>query len=210
MRLLIAIPSGDFMPVQFVRCLTALERKLERDGVNYEECILDGTLVYMARDKLASKAVNDGFTHILWLDSDMVFGQNLLDDLMMCKKQFVSCCYNGRRAGYPSCIFKSIDLTKGVERFEEYPREPFEIEACGFGAVFMETDIIRAMYTAFPKETPFTPLPSLGEDIAFCKRARDLGFKLYAEPNVQLGHVGHIVIYPEDREKWKDDVLLGR
>lgn len=207
MRLLIAVPTMDTVPVQFLQSLTALERKLMRDGVNFEECIISGTLVYMARDKLAGKAVNEDFTHVLWLDSDMVFNDKLLDDLMMCKKPFVSCCYNGRRPGYQSCIFKSIDLTH-VERFEEYPREPFEIEGCGFGAVLMETEILKAVMLNF--KTAFTPLPSLGEDIAFCFRARDLGYKLYAEPNVQLGHVGHIVIYPEDREKWKNDVLLGR
>ena len=206
MRLLIAIPTMDTVPVQFLQSLTALERKLMRDGVNFEECIISGTLVYMARDKLAGKAINEGFSHVLWLDSDMVFNDKLLEDLQMCKKSFVSCCYNGRRPGFPSCIFKSIDLTH-VERFEEYPREPFEIEGCGFGAVLMETEILRQVMLNF--KTAFTPLPSLGEDIAFCFRARDLGFKLYAEPNVQLGHVGHLVVYPEMREKWKDDVLLG-
>lgn len=205
MRLLIAIPCMDTVPVQFMQSLTALERKLMRDGVWFEECIISGTLVYMARDKLAGKAVNEDFTHVLWLDSDMVFNDKLLEDLQMCKKPFVSCCYNGRRPGFHSCIFKSIDLNH-VERFEEYPREPFEIEGCGFGAVLMETDILRAVFNNF--KTCFTPLSNLGEDIAFCFRARDLGYKLYAEPNCQLGHVGHIVIYPEDHNKWKDSFLL--
>ena len=70
----------------------------------------------------------------------------------------------------------------------------------------METEILKAVM--LQNKTCFTPLPSLGEDIAFCFRARDLGFELWAEPNVQLGHVGHIVIYPEDHEKWRDQVLL--
>lgn len=205
MKLLIAIPCMDFIPVQFLQSLTALERKLKDDGVWFEECIISGTLVYMARDRLAGKAINEGFSHVLWLDSDMVFGPNLLEDLQMCKKPFVTCCYNGRRPGYHSCLFKSIDLTH-VERFEEYPREPFKIEGCGFGAVLMETEILKAVM--LNNKTCFTPLPSLGEDIAFCFRARDLGFELWAEPNVQLGHVGHIVIYPEDHEKWRDQVLL--
>lgn len=207
MKLLLAIPTMDFVPVQFLQSLTALERRLKDDGVNFEECIVPGTLVYMARDKLAGKAINEGFSHVLWLDSDMVFGPDLLEDLQMCRKQFVSCCYNGRRPGYQSCIFKSIDLNN-VERFEEYPREPFEIEGCGFGAVLIDVEILKAVM--LNHKTCFTPLPQMGEDLAFCYRARNLGFKIYAEPNVQLGHVGHIVIYPEDRAKWKDDVLLGR
>lgn len=207
MKLLIAVPTMDFVPVQFLQSLTALERKLKDDGVWFEECIISGTLVYMARDKLAGKAINDGFSHVLWLDSDMVFDENLLEDLQMCKKQFVSCVYNGRRPGYQSCIFKSIDLNN-VERYEVYPREPFEIEGCGFGAVLIDVEILKAVMLNF--KTCFNPLPQMGEDLAFCYRARNLGYKIYAEPNVQLGHVGHIVIYPEDREKWKDNVLLGR
>ncbi len=207
MKLLIAVPTMDFVPVQFLQSLTALERKLKDDGIWFEECIISGTLVYMARDKLAGKAINGGFTHVLWLDSDMVFNENLLEDLQMCKKQFVSCCYNGRRPGYQSCIFKSIDLNN-VERFEEYPRDPFEIEGCGFGAVLIDVEILKAVMLNF--KTCFNPLPQMGEDLAFCYRARSLGYRIFAEPNVQLGHVGHIVIYPEDREKWKDNVLLGR
>lgn len=209
MKLLLAIPTMDTVPVQFLQSLTALERKLMADGVWFEECIISGTLVYMARDKLAGKAVNEDFTHVLWLDSDMVFSPNLLEDLQMCRKPFVSCVYHGRRPGYHSCIFKSIDLTH-VERFEEYPREPFRIAACGFGAVLMEAQILKAVINGHPGKTPFTPEPNLGEDIAFCKRATDLGIELWAEPNCQLGHVGHIVLYPQDHEKWKDDVLLGR
>lgn len=207
MKLLIAVPTMDFVPVQFLQSLTALERKLKDDGVWFEECIISGTLVYMARDKLAGKAINDGFSHVLWLDSDMVFDENLLEDLQMCRKPFVSCVYNGRRPGYQSCIFKSIDLNN-VERYEVYPREPFEIEGCGFGAVLIDVEILKAVM--LNHKTCFTPLPQMGEDLAFCYRARKLGYKIYAEPNVQLGHVGHIVIYPEDREKWKDNVLLGR
>lgn len=205
MNLLIGVPTMDTVPVQFLQSLTALERKLKDDGIRFTECIVPGTLVYMARDKIAGIAVNEGYTHVLWLDSDMVFSPKLLEDLQMCKKPFVSCVYQGRRPGYHSCIFKSIDLTH-VERFEEYPREPFRIEGCGFGAVLMETDILKAVFNNF--KTCFTPLPSLGEDIAFCFRARDLGYELWAEPNCQLGHVGHITIYPEDHEKWRDSVLL--
>ena len=45
-----------------------------------------------------------------------------------------------------------------------------------------------------------------GEDLAFCKRAVDMGYKIYAEPTAVMGHVGHITIYPEDHEKWKAEI----
>ena len=56
------------------------------------------------------------------------------------------------------------------------------------------------------KETCFTPILQYGEDIAFCFRVRELGYKMYCEPSVVCGHIGHITIYPEDHERWKGTI----
>ncbi len=73
MKLLIAIPCMETVPVAFMTSLLRLTKKLTDDGVNYEVGIESGTLVYRARDNLAGRAVNEGFSDVLWLDSDMVF-----------------------------------------------------------------------------------------------------------------------------------------
>ena len=52
-KLLIAIPSFDTMRVEFVRSLMGLTEKLHAEGVWFEVKILDGTLVHIARDRLA-------------------------------------------------------------------------------------------------------------------------------------------------------------
>jgi hypothetical protein len=33
--------------------------------------------------------------------------------------------------------------------------------------------------------------------LSFCRRARDLGYKIWAEPFVKLGHIGHEIIWPD-------------
>lgn len=203
MRLLVGIPCMDFVHVEFMRSLTALLRRLDKDNVQYELDIESGTLVYLARERIAHKAINEHFTHVLWLDSDMVFNENLLDDLMFCGKSFVTGIYHARRKGYASCIFKAVEPSN-VERFEQYPSEPFKIAACGFGCVLVSTEILSAV--CLHHLTCFTPIQNLGEDIAFCKRATGLGFELWCEPSVVCGHIGHITIYPEDYEHWKTTI----
>ena len=204
MKLLIGIPTLDFVHVEFMKCLMALLMKLKDDKVNFELNIESGTLVYAARERIAHKAINEHFTHVLWLDSDMVFSPNILEDLMFCGKPFVTGIYHARRKGYASCIFKTIDLNVKVERFEEYPSEPFQIAGCGFGCVLIETSILESV--CINKNQCFVPLPGYGEDIAFCKRATELGHKIWCEPSVVCGHIGHITIYPEDHEVWKTTV----
>lgn len=201
MRLLIGVPTLDYVNADFLKCLARLLMKLKGDNIDFDLMIESGTLVYLARERIARKALDDHFTHVLWLDSDMIFNVGILEKLMASGKDFVTGIYHARRKGYGSCIFKSIEPDIGVERFEEYPEELFQIAACGFGCVLTSSYLLSNVY--LHNNTCFTPLPWLGEDIAFCKRATDLGYKLWCEPSVVCGHIGLTPIYPEDHEAWK-------
>lgn len=200
MKLLIAIPTHDYMHMDFVMSLFALCKRLRDDEVDFELGIHGGTLVYHARDALADKAINEGFTDVLWLDADMVFNDDLLDDLMFSGKPFVSGIAHGRRAPHQSCLF--TEIYPSVSRFTEYPDSTFKVAGCGFGCVLIKTEILKAIKDRHG--TCFFPTRELGEDLAFCQRATEGGCEIYAEPAVRLGHIGHIAIYPEYREMYKN------
>lgn len=206
MNLMIAIPTMDAMPVPFVESLLGLTRRLTADGVPYDVVIESGTLIYAARDRLASRAVNsETYSHVLWLDSDMVFGDSIVEDLQFCGKEFVTGIAHGRRSPFLSCLFKSLDLS-ALERWklEEYPSEAFEVAGCGMACVLMKTQILKDVFMKF--NTCFMPLLSYGEDTSFCKRAVSLGYHIFAEPTVRLGHVGHITIWPDSCERYSDEI----
>ena len=203
MKLMLAIPTMDTVPVPFMQSLLKLCRKLDKCGYTYNTDIEAGTLIYMAREHLASRAVNNGFTHVLWLDSDMVFSENIVEDLQFTGKSFVTGIAHGRRSPFLSCLFKSINLDT-LERWklEDYPRDTFEVAGCGLACCLMETEIIKNVMLTYG--TAFYPIQQYGEDLSFCKRARELGYHIYAEPTVRLGHIGHIEVWPEDAERYKD------
>ena len=203
MKLLIAIPTNDMMPFQFVESLTKLIQRLDADEIDYDVAFQGGTLVYVGRDKLSLKAITGDYSHILWLDADMVFTEDLVDDLMDCGKDIVTGIAHSRRAPYPSCLF--TEIYPGVRRFDgEYPQEPFKVAGCGMACVLMKADVIRDVWAHH--STAFFPTRELGEDIAFCKRAADLGYEIWAEPHVQVGHVGHFVVYPEYQEIYRKSI----
>ena len=198
MKLLIAIPSNDYIHYEFADRLTKLVKNLD---IDYDVCFQGNTLVYVGRDKLAFKAIDEGYTHVLWLDADMIFTENILDDLLFAGKSFVSAIYHGRREPHLSCLFKQI--YPEIERFAEYPDDTFEIAGCGFGCVLVATDILKAVRLKYG--TCFFPTRELGEDLAFCQRVAECGYKMYAEP-IKLGHIGHIKIYPEYRDLYKSNI----
>lgn len=193
MKLLVAIPALDYIHADFVKCLLKLTEHLNEERIDYTVNILTNTLVYTARERLVGQAINDGFSHVLWIDADMIFEPEMFDDLLDVGKPIVTGRFVGRRRPFVPCQFSDIET---IQRVEKYPLNPFRIEGTGFAFTLAQTEALRAVFRQFG--TCFIPLPGLGEDIAFCKRCKDLGIEVWCEPTVQVGHISHIPIYPGD------------
>ena len=203
MKLLIAIPTLDYVHVDFMRRLLKLQKLLTSRNVDFEIKINSGTLVYLAREELTAYALGYEFTHVLWLDSDMVFEEEIVDDLFDTGKDFVCGIFHARRPGHQSCIFRNL-VPPERYRYDEYPFDTFQIKGCGMAATLINTEILKAVRDHFGN--CFTPAYNLGEDLAFCKRADELGFTIWCEPTVRVGHIGHLVIYPEDEGRYLSNI----
>lgn len=203
MKLLIAIPTLDFIHVEFLKSLLKLISQLKEEGIPYEVKIINGTLVYLAREELVSHAMTYEFTHVLWLDSDMVFTEELFDDLYDTGKDFVTGIFHARKPAFQSCIFSSLKPPKRY-RWDEYPNVPFLIKGCGMAATLVSIRILKAVRDRFGN--CFTPDYNLGEDLAFCHRVDELGLEIWCEPCARVGHIGHIAIYPEDEGRYLEQI----
>ena len=190
-NLLIAVPTTDYLHAGFVKSLMDLSFRLHRDGVAHEIALEAGTLVYLARNRLANKAINEGFDRVLWLDSDMVFQPDIVDTLEFCEKPFVCGAFQSRRPPYSSCIFTSL---KPLERVKEYGLEAFRVAACGMACVLVNTEVLKNVLNHYGN--CFTPMGEYGEDLAFCVRAASMGAEIWCEPTVRVGHIAHVPIWP--------------
>lgn len=178
------------IPVDFARSLINL-RKIGNTTINWSV----GSLIYASRDHLASQAIMENSDYVLWLDSDMVFSSDLLVDLMKdieSGKDFVSGLYFRRKAPYSPVLYKTIRMgfvgESVSEEYLDYPEnEMFEIDACGFGGVLMKTEMLKAVIDH--DHNCFAPIIGYGEDISFCIRAKKLGYKLWCDSRVKMGHI---------------------
>ena len=190
MKLMIAVPTTDYVHAEFMRCLVELNAHLIRQGIDVTTRIMGGTLVYIARNKIAQEAMENGYTHVLWLDSDMVFGTGILDDLMFCRKEMVCGAFVSRRPRYSACVYSCLNP---VTRVEDFGTEPFRVAGCGFACVLTTVDLLRAVWNKFG--THFLPTTLFGEDLAFCERVTACGREIWCEPTVRPGHIAHIPVY---------------
>lgn len=202
MRLLIAIPSHDMIHAEFVKCLMKMMDHLRMAGITAHAEIKNGTLVYYARDRLAQMAVNDGWDWTLWLDSDMVFPETLAEDLLDNGKDMVCGNYISRHNPYLPVIFRRLEPP---ERMEAGGIAPFQVAGCGFAAVLVKTDVLKAVMQQNAGQC-FVPTPNLSEDLAFCRRVWQSGTEIWCDPTARVGHIGQIAIWPEDGERLRSDI----
>ena len=194
-RLLIAVPSTDYMHADFVKSLVNLTSHLQREGIAHKVEITAGSLIYMARNRLACQAINEDYTHLLFLDSDMIFDESIVETLMFSGKDFVCGAFQSRRTPHGSCVYKSL---KPLERVTEYGMEPFRIAGCGMACTMISSEILKEVQEQFT--TCFQPEKfggiDYGEDLAFCYRANRIGIEMWCDPAARIGHIAHIPIWP--------------
>lgn len=196
MKLLIAIPCMDTVRYEFAESLANLCKHLSYIGVDYELEWHATSIIYLAREELTNKAVNDGYEYVLWLDSDMAFTPDHFDLLRSLKTDFATGIYRSRRSPY-AYVIKDINDTTSRQRV--IPNEPFEVAACGFGFVLIKTEVLYKVRANFM--TCFTPTPSSGEDYAFCERVRKMGIPIIAHPDVRPDHIAYVRLRGDDCSK---------
>ncbi len=156
-----------------------------------------------ARATLASQSYFRGIEWLFWIDADQDF--TLQNFLRLAKLEELFCCapYSHKMGGGYICVnHESVNAqTRGL----------VEVQAAGFG--FMKThrriyDMMRedglpvCYQVADRRDNPLVPFfqPRVwvrdgrnvyyGEDYSFCMHARKLGFKLIADFDNQIGHIG--------------------
>ena len=197
MKILLGMPSTGKIPYKTV---ISLLQTVERDKV--DPFIVTGSLVYDARDTIARFAVENDYDYILFADSDMVFCADDLKKLLAHQVGICSGLYVTRDGRNENVVYKKI-ITR--RRFPY--RQPKLIAdnettgfapvlACGFGFCLIKVSVIKCMLKYY--KSLFEPKWGVGEDIAFCIRARRCGFKTFIDRDVKLGHVGEVVYGDRD------------
>lgn len=199
MKILIAIPCMDHMPTVFVQSLVTLKKT--------QDCVVAfqmGSLIYTSRNDLGRLAIQSGADYVLWLDSDMVFEPDTLERMLKRvtedKLDFLTGIYFRRVAPYTPVLFDELTYTaegyEGKAHWTEFKNLPesglVEVGGCGFGLVLMSTEMLMSVQAKYG--TMFQPLQGLGEDLAFCWRARECGYKLMCDPSIEAGHAGQAII----------------
>lgn len=198
----------DALPWQhteFMRCALDLARKLPENvsllhaSTNYHD---------EARNMFAESFEGDW---LLMLDTDQGFHWNLVERIVAAADRIgadvlTGVYYRRMRPYWPLLYWH--DREGNRRQYQELPgEEPFIVEACGAGCLFVRRRVFERLAEAFPASRPFDFIyppgeSRIAEDLSFCLRCLQAEIEVWCDPVLRTNHLTWFAVLPMmDREK---------
>ena len=191
---------------------------LNQNQIEFVYSIAYDPVVYYARTRvLGGNNVNGKnqkpfsgqlqYDYQFWIDSDIVWNGSDVLKLLQMNKDIASGCYvTADNVHLP--IVEHLDYTKLLEQgtFQFLTRDalnqktgPFTASYVGFGFVAIKYGVIEQLeypwfQPRFVEQDNFKEFTA--EDVGFCWTAQDLGYNIWVNPEVRVGHEKIIPLVP--------------
>lgn len=170
------------------RCVSAHTAATEDRVLLFQS---QGTLIVNQRAELAAGALQAGATHVLFLDADMRFPKDTIRRLLAADKPIVAANYSTRKLPLQPVAFAD-DTTQTRVYTEPDSKGLRRVAAIGMGVMMVRAEVFQKM----PKPWFYIHYSAgsgvyTGEDIWFCRGAREAGFEVWLDHDLSQ-HVRHI------------------
>jgi hypothetical protein len=177
------------------------------------ETLPNCSLISLGRSIMLNRAMmlDENWTHILWIDADLRFRPEFIHSMVVDDKDIVGGFYP--KKGLP------IDFASSPAPGGEDTENLFETIYVATGFMLVKREVCEAMVEHYREELKFFYQGTEGavhlfhpiidkesndlfltEDYAFCKRARDIGFRCYMSKRFELPHIG-VMEYSAENEQ---------
>lgn len=191
---LIATPTtrGGIEP-NYVMSVLASYLYLLTHGVDTQYKIITSSWISSARNRVVADLDKD---FLMFVDSDIIFPADAIKKLLLANKDIIGGLYYKKGDGNMP-VAAIIDEDGEHHCIKEVPDKVFEVDAIGTGFLLIKKTVFDAFTAEKRKELgdPFNfwTKPDGGEDSedwSFCRRAKKLGFKIWCDPTIEIGHIG--------------------
>lgn len=154
-----------------------------------------GCFVHRNRELIMADAIAANSTHLMFIDSDVVFPAEAVNRLVMRNLPIIGASYNKRDTDPPEStakMFDGGDKLRLVRPHELLKGEPFQVAAVpgGFMCINLQALLASNMRPPYFRISQDSQGEIVGEDVDFCLQAREFGLDVWCDPTIQVLHMG--------------------
>jgi len=195
-RILIAVPTFESVETECFKSIYGLGRPECEIQLDF----IKGYDVSRARNMAVKEAIDYGFTHLFFVDSDIVLPGDALINLYNANKECILGWYKRKRTmngqteifklGYQDFTnennYNSIDLCK---------EDIVEIKGGGMGCALIDMEVFKKIGDRrWFQYVEYNNDDVLSEDNFFCHKCECAGIKIFVHGKVRCGHINKIML----------------
>jgi len=189
-RILIAIPTARNIEPETFKSIYDLKIP---DGYDVNFQYFFGYNIDQIRNLIADWVVK-GYDYLFSVDSDISFDSDTLEKLLNHNVDVVSGLYIQRKPGQHVLEVYEHNGYGGVSNIpygKIKDRGLVEIASCGFGCVLVKAQVVKSIgYPQFEYHSAIDHTNTVSEDVDFCRKALEKGFRIWADTTIQCRHTG--------------------
>lgn len=190
-RILIALPTAkNIEPMTF----HSIYHMIIPEGYECQLQFFYGYQVDQIRNMIANAVIEDNYDYLLSIDSDIILPSDTLVKLLSQNKDIISGMYRQRKHHEHIVEIFMRNEYGGVMQVPYYDmpdKDVFEIDACGMGVCLIKSEVFKKMSQPwFLYHSSLEEGGTLSEDVYFCMKAQEHGFKIWADKTIQVPHIG--------------------
>lgn len=190
-RIAVCIPTREQMHSRCAFCLYELARVLTEKNIAHRIFLSPGTLIANQRHELVLSAMEWHATHVMFIDSDIVFDPQHVLDLLNFDEPIVGAAYSKRIEPIIPTAWERIDDWNSWIRLDEQTDSHIKVACMALGFCLIRTEVFKEV-----------PLPWFilgyingsytGEDIEFFRRCGAVNIPIWLDvkTSLEIGHLG--------------------
>lgn len=190
-RVAICVPTREQMHSRCAYSLYTLAQYLSEQGIKHKLLLSPGTLIANQRHELVLAAKEWRATHVMFIDSDIVFNPEHVHDLIKFNEAIVGAAYSKRIEPIIPTAWHKMDDWNSYVRFEEQTQSHITVACMALGFCLIRTDVFGIL------DLPwfilgFSNGQYTGEDIEFFRKCGEYNITVWLDvkTSLEIKHLG--------------------
>ena len=187
--MLVAIPTAKNIEVDTFK---SIYDQIVDDNIEVDFQYFYGYRIDQIRNLIADWVIKGGYDYLFSVDSDVTFDNQVLQKFINHDVDVVSGIYRQRKDEQILEVYGEHGGNLSWADISD--KKLLKIGGCGFGCVLVKREVFEGVgQPAFEYHVALDHKDTISEDWDFCAKARDKGFKVWADTDVVCGHIGSTV-----------------
>lgn len=200
-KVMITVPCYENIYPDTMKCIWDLNKAPGHSDYDLDFGFIRGYTIDRARNLCVHEAKKAKATHILFVDNDVTFDYEYLDNLLEHELPVVMGYYNHRPSDPEDklvrtnlCKMGQVNYIEQItpDEMREALDEGYELvqtKGGGLGFTLVDMEVFRKLQYPYFLFVTYGDGQSLSEDLFFCEQCARAGIDIYADPRCYCGHM---------------------